>query len=82
MLRRVFGGRRRRRRGSKEKTGKKKTKRLRRAPDDRGRRAVCEGRDIDLGGAATPEFRDSESGQRAAMPRVVRTDVRCNPKIE
>ena len=60
----------------------KKRKRLRRAPDDRGRRAVCGGRDIDLGGAATPEFRDSESGQRAAMPRVVRTDVRCNPKIE
>ena len=40
----------------------KKRKSLRRAPHDRWRRAVREGRDLDLGGAATPEFRDSESG--------------------
>ena len=40
----------------------KERKRLHRTPDDRWRRAVREGRDLDLGGAATPEFRDSESG--------------------
>ena len=43
--------------------------------------AVRERRNLDLGGVATPESRNSESGYQAAMPRVIGTDIRCNPKV-
>ena len=43
--------------------------------------AVRERRNLALGGAATPEFRDSESGWRAAMPKIIGTDVRYKPTV-